>query len=76
MIHPLTIAFVFLGGKNCTKDDYKDWSPSDNGYEECLLGQKEVFQRRRANSLCFNGREFDREISVENCSCNIMDYEW
>ncbi len=62
-------------GKNCTDDDYKEWSPSDNGYENCLLGQKTVFQRRRTNSLCFNGRQFDRKISVRNCSCHISDYE-
>ena len=68
--------FNVTDGRNCTREDYKDWSPSSNGYEECLMGKKTVYERRRTHSLCFNGREYDRKISEENCSCTIQDYEW
>ena len=63
-------------GNTCTDDDYKQWSPTDNPRVDCLLGRKMVFERRRAHSLCYNGRNYDREIAQLNCSCTVEDYEW
>ncbi|XP_076042677.1 sortilin-related receptor-like [Oratosquilla oratoria] len=61
--------------QQCTKDDYKLWSPSNRKSGIiCLLGRKEVYERRVAHSNCFNGRNYDRPISVENCPCEREDY--
>nr|XP_015193134.1 PREDICTED: sortilin-related receptor [Lepisosteus oculatus] len=62
-------------GVPCTESDYKLWSPSDERGNECLLGRKAVFKRRTAHATCFNGEDFDRPITVTNCSCTRQDYE-
>ncbi|XP_071441297.1 sortilin-related receptor-like isoform X2 [Hetaerina americana] len=61
----------------CTKDDYKYWSPSseDGPRMPCLLGKKEVFLRRISHSNCYNGRDFDRPIKIENCECDAEDFQ-
>jgi hypothetical protein len=67
---------LYPSGTQCTNDDYKDWTPSESSKVNCLLGQKVVYSRRRAHSVCFNGGSFERKISVQNCTCTELDYEW
>ncbi|XP_059812923.1 sortilin-related receptor [Hypanus sabinus] len=62
-------------GVPCSQTDYKLWSPSDERGNECLLGRKIVFKRRAPHATCFNGEDFDRPITVSNCSCTRDDYE-
>ncbi|KAK8747660.1 hypothetical protein OTU49_016520, partial [Cherax quadricarinatus] len=60
----------------CSADDYKTWSPSDGrSGHTCLLGRKQVYERRVPRSDCFNGIDYDRPISVENCFCDREDFE-
>jgi len=62
---------------DCTADDYKRWSPSDNTMgksRNCLLGRKEIYQRRWVKANCYNGRDYQRLITVENCGCDRSDY--
>ncbi|XP_042228900.1 sortilin-related receptor-like isoform X2 [Homarus americanus] len=60
----------------CSKDDYKTWSPSDGrSGRMCLLGRKQVFERRVPHSNCLNQVNYDRPISVENCPCDREDFE-
>ena len=42
---------------------------------KCLLGRKETYERRIPNSNCYNGLDYDRPISFENCPCIREDYE-
>lgn len=66
---------------NCTKEDYKPWSPT-GGFREkktksiCVMGEHEVFDRRIQHSNCYNGRDFERPIKKEPCFCDIEDFEW
>ncbi|XP_037803738.1 sortilin-related receptor-like isoform X3 [Penaeus monodon] len=61
---------------SCKPEDYKTWSPSDGRSGRlCLLGRKEVYERRIGHSNCYNGKNYDRPISVENCPCNREDFE-
>uniref|UniRef100_A0A3B3Q3S9 Sortilin-related receptor n=1 Tax=Paramormyrops kingsleyae TaxID=1676925 RepID=A0A3B3Q3S9_9TELE len=62
-------------GVPCTEADYKRWSPSDERGNGCLLGRELVFKRRTPHATCFNGEDFDRPITVTNCSCTRQDYE-
>ncbi|XP_036392634.1 sortilin-related receptor-like isoform X1 [Megalops cyprinoides] len=62
-------------GVPCTEGDYKRWSPSDERGSSCLLGRELVFKRRTPHATCFNGEDFDRPVSVSNCSCTRRDYE-
>ncbi|XP_045625309.2 sortilin-related receptor isoform X2 [Procambarus clarkii] len=60
----------------CTVDDYKTWSPSDGrSGRMCLLGRKQVYERRAPHKNCFNGINYDRPILVENCPCDREDFE-
>lgn len=61
----------------CTADDYKPWSPSDNTHgkhRSCLLGRKEIYERRMVKRNCYNGHEYERPINVINCECERSDY--
>ncbi|XP_076833567.1 LOW QUALITY PROTEIN: sortilin-related receptor [Brachyhypopomus gauderio] len=62
-------------GVPCSEGDYKHWSPSDERGNGCLLGRKMVFKRRTPHATCFNGEDFDRPVSLSNCSCTRQDYE-
>ncbi|XP_029922532.1 sortilin-related receptor isoform X2 [Myripristis murdjan] len=62
-------------GVPCSEADYKRWSPSDERGNECLLGREIVFKRRTPHARCFNGEDFDRPVTISNCSCTRQDYE-
>ncbi|XP_059389149.1 sortilin-related receptor-like isoform X1 [Carassius carassius] len=62
-------------GVPCTEGDYKRWSPSDERGNGCLLGREMVYKRRSPHATCFNGEDFDRPVSLTNCSCTRQDYE-
>uniref|UniRef100_A0A3Q3AY67 Sortilin-related receptor n=1 Tax=Kryptolebias marmoratus TaxID=37003 RepID=A0A3Q3AY67_KRYMA len=62
-------------GVPCSEADYKLWSPSDEHGNECLLGREVTFKRRAPHATCFNGEDFDRPVTVSNCSCTRQDYE-
>lgn len=56
--------------------DYKRWSPSDGRRGRlCLLGRKQVYERRIPHSNCYNGVNYDRPVAVENCPCDRDDFE-
>ena len=63
-------------GVPCSDADYKRWSPSDENGDACLLGREVTFRRRAPHATCFNGEDFDRPVTVNNCSCSRQDYEW
>ncbi|KAJ3658176.1 hypothetical protein Zmor_009933 [Zophobas morio] len=64
---------------NCSKDDYKTWSPSqisgNRSYIPCVLGQQLTYQRRMPHANCYNGEDFDAPISMMPCGCDFYDYE-
>eukprot|EP00118_Oscarella_pearsei_P002351 m.10303 g.10303 ORF g.10303 m.10303 type:complete len:970 (+) comp22172_c0_seq1:130-3039(+) len=56
--------------------DYYDWAPSDERVgRRCLLGESSLYKRRKAESCCFNGRDFERPINVTSCKCAAEDFE-
>ncbi|TSX58295.1 Sortilin-related receptor [Bagarius yarrelli] len=66
---------IMATGVPCSEGDYKPWSPSDERGNGCLLGRELVFKRRSPHATCFNGEDFDRPVSISNCSCTRQDYE-
>uniref|UniRef100_A0A672QD42 Sortilin-related receptor n=1 Tax=Sinocyclocheilus grahami TaxID=75366 RepID=A0A672QD42_SINGR len=62
-------------GVPCSDGDYKHWSPSDEMGNGCLLGREMVYKRRSPHATCFNGEDFDRPVTLSNCSCTRQDYE-
>ena len=62
---------------DCTLDDYKRWSPADGTHgkhRNCILGRKEVYERRVVRSNCYSGRGYERRVTAENCGCDRSDY--
>lgn len=62
---------------NCTKKDYKFWSPTtskDHLKTSCVLGQTQIFQRRAPKANCYNGMNYDRPSQTLTCDCDIEDY--
>ncbi|CAG9311653.1 unnamed protein product [Blepharisma stoltei] len=56
--------------------DYELWSPNDGrAGNECLLGRKVEYVRRKRESECFNGEQFERGTFKYNCECTKADYE-
>uniref|UniRef100_A0A8D9B9P9 Sortilin-related receptor n=1 Tax=Cacopsylla melanoneura TaxID=428564 RepID=A0A8D9B9P9_9HEMI len=65
------LASVFK--KNCTREDYKFWSPS--GKTGCHSGKRETYERRLLGANCMNGREYERPVSTQACQCGLEDFE-
>ena len=72
----------FIVGRTCSNatgsGDYKQWELSDgrNFSEHCLLGKKQVFERRDPEARCFNGYDYDRPVLSSSCLCKREDYMW
>ncbi len=74
----VTIDLTSVFAKNCSLEDYKRWSPNDSSrgkHRNCLLGRKEVYERRMVHANCHNGRDYQRLLSVESCACDKSDYQ-
>ncbi|XP_014768390.1 sortilin-related receptor isoform X1 [Octopus bimaculoides] len=64
----------------CSKEDYKLWSLSDTlketeGIRGCLLGRKDIIEKRVPHAKCYNGEEYIRPIITKNCTCTREDFE-
>lgn len=58
------------------ESDYEKWSPNDGrAGHECLMGQKITYIRRKRETECFNGLQFERRVINEKCTCTEHDYE-
>eukprot|EP01090_Pellita_catalonica_P001691 TRINITY_DN1144_c0_g1_i2.p1 TRINITY_DN1144_c0_g1~~TRINITY_DN1144_c0_g1_i2.p1 ORF type:complete len:826 (-),score=181.56 TRINITY_DN1144_c0_g1_i2:53-2530(-) len=70
--------FSTLHERECTADDYEEWSPKDGDGEFCLLGEKRTYLRRKPDAKCFNPK-FDeaeqKETKADLCTCKREDYE-
>lgn len=47
-----------------------------NDTEHCVLGKKQIFERRDPKAICFNGMDYNRTKSVGACLCKREDYSW
>ncbi len=58
------------------ESDYEKWTPNDGrGGKDCLLGHKVTYIRRKREALCYNGLDYEKKITIENCHCTEDDYE-
>ena len=59
--------------------DFELWSPHDDGRhgsaDKCFLGQQVTYVRRKEDSECFNGEDFERTTMRQSCLCTQADYE-
>ncbi|XP_065840333.1 VPS10 domain-containing receptor SorCS3-like [Oscarella lobularis] len=60
----------------CDSSQYYKWAPSDERVgRRCLLGESRVYERRKAEACCYNGRDYDRPVNVSACGCAAEDFE-
>lgn len=58
---------------NTRLSDYETWVPPLNS-NQCILGQKETFVRRKKEANCYVPSG-DEVLKVETCECTFEDYE-
>ncbi|KAF2467591.1 vacuolar protein sorting/targeting protein 10 [Lindgomyces ingoldianus] len=66
--------FAELHESECKDSDFEPWE-ARNG--ECIMGQKQVFRRRKRDAECFINEEFKDPVPVpEPCECDaVKDFE-
>ncbi|KRX00018.1 hypothetical protein PPERSA_05520 [Pseudocohnilembus persalinus] len=60
---------------NTPDSDYELWSPNGLSQPDCLLGANRQFVRRKRQSKCFNGQQFERQVKIDFCQCTESDWE-
>jgi hypothetical protein len=61
---------------NTQNSDYEIWTPNDGrSAHECLMGTRTIYVRRKRKGKCFNGINFERKKTIEQCQCTEDDYE-
>lgn len=74
-----TIDFDSLHERKCTDKDLEPWqarvgSRSDeDSSADCIMGQKQIFQRRKPNADCFVGKKI--QVEYKPCPCSKQDFE-
>uniref|UniRef100_A0AAY4DMR1 PKD domain-containing protein n=1 Tax=Denticeps clupeoides TaxID=299321 RepID=A0AAY4DMR1_9TELE len=69
-----------LFSRQCSEGDYQPWYllnqvHTHSSGEPCVMGQRQVYKRRRAGSRCILGKGRSRRISADPCACNVFDFE-
>ncbi|XP_076437401.1 VPS10 domain-containing receptor SorCS3-like [Babylonia areolata] len=68
--------FTNVLSTKCGDKDYEPWRVSDHDPNiTCLLGQEVSYTRKKAASVCFNGRDFVRKVDKTPCNCTEEDFE-
>lgn len=57
--------------------DFEKWTPYDgrHGSNKCFMGQTVTYSRRKQDSKCFNGEDYEPIVNRFPCQCTEMDYE-
>ncbi|XP_076839029.1 VPS10 domain-containing receptor SorCS3 isoform X1 [Brachyhypopomus gauderio] len=70
----IKVDYKALFSKQCAEGDYQTWHLHNQG-EPCVMGQKQIYMKRRPGNYCMLGRESSRILSVEPCICRAHDFE-
>ncbi|XP_035874382.1 VPS10 domain-containing receptor SorCS2 [Phyllostomus discolor] len=60
--------------RTCGEGDYGSWELTDLQGARCLMGQRRSFRKRKAESLCINGRNFTSALASRVCPCQDSDF--
>ncbi|CDZ97982.1 Sortilin and related receptors [Phaffia rhodozyma] len=67
--------FADMRKRKCTDKDFEKWyaRPED---QECLMGHKQWYRRRKVDADCYVGDKFeDPKVQMDNCPCTDKDFE-
>ncbi|TRY93677.1 hypothetical protein DNTS_029389 [Danionella cerebrum] len=71
----IKIDYSYLFGRKCTDGDFQTWHLHNKG-EVCVMGERQVYMKRKPGTRCTLGREYSRVVSAEPCICTLYDFEW
>ena len=70
--------FDGLHERKCEDKDFEEWPArkDEDGKAACLMGHTQIFRRRKKDSECFIGKDFDEALpKAEPCTCEAEDFE-
>ncbi|KAL7845706.1 hypothetical protein AOLI_G00238980 [Acnodon oligacanthus] len=70
----IKIDYKSLLTKRCTEGDFQTWHLHNQG-EPCVMGQKQIYMKRRPGVYCMLGKDSSRILSAEPCICRAHDFE-
>ncbi|XP_048104453.1 VPS10 domain-containing receptor SorCS3 isoform X1 [Alosa alosa] len=70
----IKIDYKSLFSRRCTEGDFQTWHLHNQG-EPCVMGQKQIYMKRRPGNHCMLGRDYARVLSAEPCICRAHDFE-
>eukprot|EP01087_Luapelamoeba_hula_P015773 TRINITY_DN4754_c0_g1_i1.p1 TRINITY_DN4754_c0_g1~~TRINITY_DN4754_c0_g1_i1.p1 ORF type:complete len:833 (+),score=105.77 TRINITY_DN4754_c0_g1_i1:49-2499(+) len=69
------VDFSNYGARQCSDTDYENWSPSDVRGDQCLMGQRITYLRRKAGTECFNPVTHQYPLpNAVPCVCKREDF--
>ncbi|XP_048843157.1 VPS10 domain-containing receptor SorCS3 [Brienomyrus brachyistius] len=70
----IKIDYKSIFTKRCTEGDYQTWHLHNQG-EPCVMGEKQIYMKRRPGNRCMLGKDYSRILSAEPCICRTYDFE-
>uniref|UniRef100_A0A3B3ZD04 PKD domain-containing protein n=1 Tax=Periophthalmus magnuspinnatus TaxID=409849 RepID=A0A3B3ZD04_9GOBI len=70
----IKIDYKSIFSRKCTEEDYQTWHLHNQG-EPCVMGQKQIYMKRRPGNYCMLGKDYSRILSAESCICRAHDFE-
>ncbi|XP_053708942.1 VPS10 domain-containing receptor SorCS3 isoform X2 [Synchiropus splendidus] len=70
----IKIDYKSIFTRKCSEEDYQTWHLHNQG-EPCVMGQKQIYMKRRPGNYCMLGNDYSRILSAESCICRAHDFE-
>ncbi|KAG7219603.1 hypothetical protein INR49_018980, partial [Caranx melampygus] len=70
----IKIDYKGLFSRRCMDGDYQTWHLLNKG-ELCVMGEKQIFMKRRPGNRCMLVQGYSRIFSSEPCLCTTYDFE-
>ncbi|KAF6714347.1 VPS10 domain-containing receptor SorCS3, partial [Oryzias melastigma] len=70
----IKIDYRAIFSRKCMEEDYQTWHLHNQG-EPCVMGQKQIYMKRRPGNHCMLGVDYSTVLSAESCICRAHDFE-
>lgn len=70
----IKIDYKGIFSRRCMDGDYQTWRLHYKG-EQCVMGEKQVYMKRRPGNRCMLAQDYSRIYSSEPCVCTSYDFE-
>ncbi|KAM6916732.1 VPS10 domain-containing receptor SorCS3-like [Xenentodon cancila] len=70
----IKIDYKGLFSRRCMDGDYQTWYLHNKG-DLCVMGEKQIYMKRRPGNRCMLAQDYSRIYSSEPCLCTSYDFE-